>query len=141
MGGSGKTELMRQFLKICKVENLVDYICVIQYEGGLAKSFVNAFSQIYGTDIKENYQEALARIRRYADKNVLIVIDNVDSEVEDAELEEQSESAGNTSNYDVETEAVTSGGKTVKISYDSNVIASLDAIDGSVLRAYKKCIL
>ena len=46
------------------------------------------------------------------------------------------ESAGNTGNYDAETEAVTSGGKTVKISYDSNVIASLDAIDGSMLRAY-----
>lgn len=49
---------------------------------------------------------------------------------------EQSESAGNTGNYDAETKAVTSGGKTVKISYDSNVIASLDAIDGSLLRAY-----
>ena len=87
MGGSGKTELMRQFLKICKVEKLVDYICVIQYEGGLAKSFVKAFSQIYGADIKENYQEALARIRRFADKNVLIVVDNVDSEIEESELE------------------------------------------------------
>ena len=87
MGGSGKTELMRQFLKICKVEKLVDYICVIQYEGGLAKSFVKAFSQIYGTDIKENYQEALARIRSHEDKNVLIVIDNVDSEIEESELE------------------------------------------------------
>lgn len=49
---------------------------------------------------------------------------------------EQSESAGKTGNYDAETKAVTSDGKTVKISYDSNVIASLDAIDGSVLRAY-----
>lgn len=87
MGGSGKTELMRQFLKICKVERLVDYICVIQYEGGLAKSIVRAFSRIYGTDIKENYQEALACIRLYTDKNVLIVIDNVDSEVEVSELE------------------------------------------------------
>lgn len=48
----------------------------------------------------------------------------------------QSESAGNTGNFDAETKAVTSGGKTVKISYDSNVIASLDAIDGSMLRAY-----
>lgn len=55
---------------------------------------------------------------------------------ETGEDAEQSESAGNTGNYDAETEAVTSGGKTVKISYDSNVIASLDAIDGSVLRAY-----
>lgn len=87
MGGSGKTELMRQFLKICKVEKLVDYICVIQYEGGLAKSFVKAFSKIYGVDIKENYQEALACIRMYADKNVLIVIDNMDSEAEESELE------------------------------------------------------
>lgn len=49
---------------------------------------------------------------------------------------EQSESAGNTGNYDAEAKAVTSDGKTVKISYDSNVIASLDAIDGSMLRAY-----
>lgn len=87
MGGSGKTELMRQFLKICKVEKLVDYICIVQYEGGLAKSFVKAFSQIYGTDIKENYQEALACIRRYTHKNVLVVVDNVDSEVEESELE------------------------------------------------------
>lgn len=52
---------------------------------------------------------------------------------EDAELQEKVE---NTGNYDAETEAVTSSGKTVKISYDSNVIASLDAIDGSMLRAY-----
>lgn len=55
---------------------------------------------------------------------------------ETAEDVKQSESAGNTGNYDAETEAVTSDGKKVKISYDSNVIASLDAIDGSVLRAY-----
>lgn len=87
MGGSGKTELMRQFLKICKVEKLVDYICVIQYEGGLAKSIVRAFSQIYGTDIKENYQEALAHIRSYTDKKVLIIIDNMDSEADESELE------------------------------------------------------
>lgn len=46
------------------------------------------------------------------------------------------ESAENSGNYDAEARAVTSGGKTVKISYDSNVIASLDAIDGSMLRAY-----
>ena len=46
------------------------------------------------------------------------------------------ESAENSGNYDAETRAVTSEGKTVKISYDSNVIASLDAIDGSMLRAY-----
>lgn len=55
---------------------------------------------------------------------------------ETAEDVKQSESAGNTGNFDAETEAVTSDGKTVKISYDSNVIASLDAIDGSLLRAY-----
>lgn len=46
------------------------------------------------------------------------------------------ESAENSGNYDAEARAVTSDGKKVKISYDSNVIASLDAIDGSMLRAY-----
>ena len=87
MGGIGKTELMRQFLKCCEEEGLVDYICVVQYEGGLAKSFVHAFPQIHGTDMNENFKEALARIKVHRGKRILFAIDNMDGGVEESELE------------------------------------------------------
>lgn len=87
MGGIGKTELMRQFLKICVEESLVDYIGIVQYEGGLAKSIVKAFLQVRGTDLNENYQEVLAHIRMLSDRKVLLVIDNMDGGVDDKEIE------------------------------------------------------
>lgn len=87
IGGSGKTELMRQFLRCCEAEGLADYICTVQYEGGLALSLIHAFPQIHGTDISENFKEALARIKAYKGKRILIAIDNMDGGVEEGELE------------------------------------------------------
>jgi len=87
MGGSGKTELMRQFLKICLEEKAVDYIGIVQYEGGLARSMVKAFPGIRGTDLNESYKEVLTHIRMLEDKRVLLIIDNMDGGVNEAELE------------------------------------------------------
>ena len=78
MGGIGKTELMRQLLKFCEEESLADYICVIQYEGSLPSSFVKAFPQIRGTNMEDNFYEALACIRMHEGDRVLIAIDNMD---------------------------------------------------------------
>lgn len=78
MGGIGKTELMRQLLKCCEEETLVDYICAIQYEGSLSASFVKAFPQIRGDNMEENFCEALACIRIHEEERVLVVIDNID---------------------------------------------------------------
>ncbi len=77
IGGIGKTELMRQFLKCCEEEALVDCICVIQYERGFADSLVRAFPEIRGADREKNFREALARIRMHAGEKILIVIDNM----------------------------------------------------------------
>lgn len=86
MGGSGKTELMRQFLRICLEEKSVDSIGIVQYEGGLARSLVKAFPGVHGTDLSESYKEVLARIQMNSDKKVLLIIDNMDGGVDDAEL-------------------------------------------------------
>lgn len=85
--GSGKTELMCQFLKICVDEVLVDYIGIIQYEDGLTNSFVKAFSQSLDTDLDEKYKEILSSIHMLGDKKVLLVIDNVDDNVKEEEIE------------------------------------------------------
>ena len=87
MGGSGKTELMRQFLRICIEERVVDCIGIVQYEGGLARSMVKAFHGVHGTNLEESYKEVLTRIRMCEDKKVLLVIDNMDGGVDEGELD------------------------------------------------------
>lgn len=77
IGGIGKTELMRQFIKCCVEERLVNYICAIQYENSLEDSLIKAFPEIRGVDREANFREALARIRAHADAEILLVIDNM----------------------------------------------------------------
>ncbi len=87
IGGIGKTELMRQFLKCCQEESLAEYICVVQYEKSLADSLVRAFPEIRGADREKNFREALARIRMHAGKRILLVIDNMNrSREEDPDI-------------------------------------------------------
>lgn len=88
IGGIGKTELMRQFLKCCEEEALTDCICVIQYENSLADSLIRAFPEIRGADRENNFREALTRIRMHAGERILIVIDNMNrSQEEDPDIE------------------------------------------------------
>lgn len=77
VGGIGKTELMRQFIKCCVEERLVDYICTIQYENSLEDSLIKAFPEVRGIDRETNFREALARIRVHAGEGILLVIDNM----------------------------------------------------------------
>lgn len=85
IGGIGKTELMRQFLKCCEEETLTEYICVVQYENSLVDSLIKAFPQIHGKNREENFYEALAIIRRHAGERILIVIDNMNHDQDEDE--------------------------------------------------------
>lgn len=90
MGGIGKTELLRQLLKCCEEEHLVDYICAVQYEGSVEESFSRAFSLSgKGGSAEGNFREALARIRRHAGAKVLVMVDNMNCSLqEDPALQE-----------------------------------------------------
>lgn len=83
MGGIGKTELLRQLLRLCTEQGLVDEITVIQYEGNLADSCLNAFPNVRGENREGILQEALARIRIREDKRVLTLVDNVNNTLEE----------------------------------------------------------
>lgn len=78
MGGIGKTELLRQLLRLCAEENLCDMAALISWENSMAMSFVAAFSETGHTDLNKNFKEILARIRLLENKRVLILIDNID---------------------------------------------------------------
>ncbi|MBS6194522.1 MAG: ATP-binding protein [Clostridiales bacterium] len=77
MGGIGKTELLRQLLRLCAEENLCDTVALISYENSMAMSFVAAFGETGTTDLKRNFMEILGRIRLLKNKRVLILIDNM----------------------------------------------------------------
>lgn len=82
IGGIGKTELMRQMLRCCEEEALIDCICVVQYEGSLMASFIKAFPQIHGIKAEDIFNEALACIRSHEGERVLIIIDNMSGDEE-----------------------------------------------------------
>lgn len=88
IGGIGKTELMRQFIRCCEEERLTDYICAVQYENSLEDSLIKAFPEVRGTDRETNFREALARIRVHAGERVLLIIDNMNCEQEGSAWEE-----------------------------------------------------
>lgn len=77
MGGIGKTELLRQLLRLCAEENLCDSVALISYENSMAMSFVAAFAETGKTDLDRNFKEILGRIRLLKNKRVLILIDNM----------------------------------------------------------------
>lgn len=82
VGGIGKTELMRQFIKYCKTEKDLDYICVIQYKGSMRDSLTGLFPKVAGADADERLQEAMAVLKAYDEQKGLIVVDNVTNDIQ-----------------------------------------------------------
>lgn len=79
MGGVGKTELLRQLLRLCSEEKLVDKIAVIPYDMGIAESFLRAFPA-YQTDTPENgFRRILRMLEKHSEagERLLILIDNL----------------------------------------------------------------
>lgn len=83
IGGAGKTELLKQLLRDCCEEHLVDTVCTIQYTGSLKDSFVRAFPGISGKDIENNFKEAMGIIRSHGKERILLLIDNVNHTMEE----------------------------------------------------------
>lgn len=83
IGGIGKTELLRQFYKICVKEKLAERVAVIQYESNLQVSMARAFPDIQLQDAQNNYKEALGRLRRCGEKKLLVIIDNMNNTIEE----------------------------------------------------------
>ena len=83
IGGIGKTELLRQFYKICVKEKLAERVAVIQYESNLQVSMARAFPDIQLQDAQNNYKEALGRLRRCGEKKLLVIIDNMNNTLEE----------------------------------------------------------
>lgn len=85
IGGIGKTELLRQLLRLCEEERLADKIAVVPYHGGLAESFVRALTNRSTMETEEVFRSILAGIcaDACAGNRVLILIDDMNLSAEE----------------------------------------------------------
>lgn len=92
MGGIGKTELLRQLIRICEEEQLVQKIAVVPYESGIIDSFGRCFPDFQPQEPERSFHAALFSLEKEAKEGkVLLLIDNLNSSPEeDPELSQLS---------------------------------------------------
>ncbi len=89
MGGLGKTELLRQLLKLCQQERIADLVAVVSYTTSLAQSMIQAFGDNTAGRADEVFRRILTRLRREGEsgKRVLLLLDDMSKgSEEDPEL-------------------------------------------------------
>lgn len=78
MGGLGKTELLRQLIRVCEEEQIVDKIAVVPYEGDIIESFARSFPGFRRQNPEESFHAVLHRLTKEGEQDkVLLLIDNL----------------------------------------------------------------
>lgn len=85
MGGVGKTELLRQLLRLCVEEGTVDAIVAVPYEGSLVESFLRAFPDYRRPNAQEGFEAILRMLERQASEGarLLTLVDNMNNAPEE----------------------------------------------------------
>lgn len=87
MGGVGKTEMLRQLVRWCREESVVDALAVVAYRGDLAESLRSAFPHLYRQVPDECVPYILRTLaRRAQSEKLLVVVDDVPSETAPDEI-------------------------------------------------------
>ena len=89
MGGLGKTELLRQLIRVCEEEQIVDKIAIVPYEGDIIQSFARSFPGFQRQAPEESFRSILRRLTKEGKQSrILLLIDNLTNGPEtDPELE------------------------------------------------------
>lgn len=84
IGGIGKTELLRQLIRICVEEKTVDKIAVVPYEGGIIESFARCFPGFQRQNPEDIFHSVLYRLAKESEQGkVLLLIDNLTNGLEE----------------------------------------------------------
>ena len=77
IGGIGKTELLRQLIRICEEEQTVDQIALVPFEGDIIESFARSFPGFLRQDPESGFHTVLYQlIKASRQGKVLLLIDN-----------------------------------------------------------------
>ncbi len=84
IGGIGKTELLRQLIRSCTRENLVNHLAVVPYQNNLMESFAHAFPNFQAKEPEESLHKILYEFIKQAEQGnrLLLAIDDLRGDVE-----------------------------------------------------------
>lgn len=90
IGGIGKTETLKQLIRLCIEEKVVDKIAVIPYESSIVDSFSRCFKEFDTQDYQTSFHSIMLHLQRECSQNkVLLLIDNLTNDLEeDPELKQ-----------------------------------------------------
>lgn len=78
MGGLGKTELLRQLIRVCEEDRIVDKIAIVPYEGDIIESFARSFPGFQRNASEESFRSILHQLTKEGKQGrVLLLIDNL----------------------------------------------------------------
>lgn len=84
IGGVGKTELLRQIIRVVEEERTVNKIAVVSYEGGIVESFTRCFPGKRRQDPEESFRVVLHRLEKESEQGKpLLLIDNLTKSAEE----------------------------------------------------------
>ena len=77
IGGIGKTELLRQLIRICGEEKTIDQMALISFEGDIIESFARSFPGFLRQDPESGFHTVLYQLTKASQHGkVLLLIDN-----------------------------------------------------------------
>jgi len=77
IGGIGKTELLRQLIRICEEQKAVDQIAAVTFEGDVIESFARCFPGFLWQDPESGFHTLLYQLEKESKTGkVLLLIDN-----------------------------------------------------------------
>ena len=77
IGGIGKTEMLRQLIRIFEEEKTVDKIAIVSFEGGIIESFARCFPGFLWQDPESGFHTVLYQLTKESEQGkVLLLIDN-----------------------------------------------------------------
>lgn len=85
IGGIGKTELLRQVIRLCVEEQTIDKIAIVSYDAGIVESFVHAFPGYERQDKEDSFRRIIHKLNQEVERGnkLLLLIDNLNNGIED----------------------------------------------------------
>ena len=85
VGGCGKTELLRQALRLVEEQGTYARIACVQYEQSLARSYFSCFPQLQEKGLEGIAAAVRTMLEKREEGRTLLVIDNMDTPPEEDE--------------------------------------------------------
>lgn len=83
VGGIGKTELLRQLIRVVSDNGIIDELWMVPWNGSIKQSFADSYIDAGRKSIDDRFEDIVSCLRFKKDVRRLILIDNVEDDIRD----------------------------------------------------------